>query len=144
MKTLDEQISALEMRLELMKYKKREDMARTYAPLIGSCLKLNHCTYHMITAIREVKELCFNDPDIKDDKEINYECIQVLWNPREKAEYRTAEICNNKTGRIDASAMPKFIIPYSKFSKALNDCSTFINEYVKTTSQKTNDHAKNY
>ena len=143
MKTLDEQISALETRLDLMKCKKREDMAKTYASLIGSCLKLNHCTYHMITAIREVKELCFNDPDIKDDKEINYECIQVQWNPREKAEYRTAEICNNKTGRINALIMPQFIIPYPKFAKALDDCSKFINEYVITTSQKTKNHAKN-
>ena len=131
MKTLDEQISVLEQRLQLMKFKRRSDLAKTYAFVVGSCLKLNHCTYHMITAIKEVKELKFNDPEIKDDKEFHYECIQVIWNPREKDEHRTAEISTHMAGRIDSSRMPQFSIPYPKFAKALTDCCEWITKTAK-------------
>lgn len=133
MKTLDEQIDALEQRLNLMKFKKKSDLAKTYAFVVGTCLKLNHCTYHIITAINEVKELQFDDPEFKDDKEFHYECIQVLWNPREKTEHRTAEISTQKTGRIEASRLSQFSIPYHKFAKALTDCCEWITKNAENS-----------
>ena len=126
MKSIDDQIAALEKKLSLMKFKKQTELAQSYANLIGVCMKLNHCVYHMITGIVNVKELTLNDPEIKDDKEIQYNCVQVLWNPKEKRDWRTAEVSVNHIGRINASLIPKRISAFGKFQKALNNCSEWI------------------
>ena len=146
---IKDKIEACERQLENLRHEEQKEIIKHYGDLLGCCLMLTKTEYRLITHINRVRKIAVTPwTETGSEVEIEFQCVQISFNPWERKSPHSAQIIVDKYDTLFLSTIKRSIIPYHKFAKVMEDGTRRIKEYVESVieenSPKEEEHTETF